>query len=65
MEKALQKLRDEVSALQYEEQGKLEEEKKKALEKLSQQVGHGGNGVYRFFLYQSIGGIRCALIVFK
>ena len=44
MEKALQKLRDEVSALQHEEQGKLEEEKKKALEKLSQQVSRDRPG---------------------
>lgn len=38
MQKALQKLQDEVGALQREEQEKLEEEKKKALEKLHKQV---------------------------
>ena len=38
MEKALQTLREEVGALQHEEQEKLEAEKKKALDKLTKQV---------------------------
>jgi len=47
MEAALEKLRDEVGSLQKEEQSKLEEEKKKALERLQKMVRlsysqHGG-----------------------
>ena len=38
MEAALEKLRDEVGSLQKEEQSKLEEEKKKALERLQKMV---------------------------
>jgi hypothetical protein len=38
MDKALDALRKEVSALQEEEKGKLEEEKQKALDRLHSQV---------------------------
>lgn len=38
MESALEKLRNEVGSLQREEQTKLEEEKRKCLERLQQQV---------------------------
>ena len=38
MEEALNKLRDEVSSLQREEQTKLEEEKEKALNRLQRMV---------------------------
>lgn len=38
MESALEKLRSEVGSLQREEQSKLEEEKRKCLERLQQQV---------------------------
>lgn len=38
MGKALQKLREEVASLQEEEKGKLEEEKRKALDRLQAQV---------------------------
>lgn len=39
MEVALEKLRAEVGSLQKEEQSKLEEEKKKALDRLQKMVG--------------------------
>ena len=38
MDRALQSLREEVSVLQEEEKGKLEEEKRKALDRLHSQV---------------------------
>ena len=38
MERALQSLRDEVSALQEEEKGKLEDAKRRALDRLQDQV---------------------------
>lgn len=40
MESALEKLRNEVGSLQREEQTKLEEEKRKCLERLQQQVAY-------------------------